>query len=227
MTSSSMSETATYPVIRPARSRLASLSRLRRWMYASRVRGSTTRPYGKRSAVGFTPMGLRRLCRRMLLELGFDVRPRHRADDLIDDAPALEEEQRRNRAHIEARPGLDVRVDVQLGDLHLALILGRELIQNRRDYAARSAPGRPKVDNRQAVVLLDFLLEIVVRDGNDVRHGTPLCVGYSVVRHDDSVHAMDLDTDARPAVSVPCSLITWKRLPLGPQARRLPTSASP
>ena len=46
--SSSGSQTATYPEIRAARSRLASVRRLRRWTYARRVRGRSTRLYGNR-----------------------------------------------------------------------------------------------------------------------------------------------------------------------------------
>src|ERR1051326_8730252 len=109
----------------------------------------------------------------VLLELRFDVGLRYRANDLIDHLSALEEQQRRNRPHVEPRTGLDVRVDVQFCHFHLPRILGRELIQNWRDHPTRTAPGRPEVDDRETVVLLDLLLEIRVGDCNNVRHGTP------------------------------------------------------
>ena len=66
----------------------------------------------------------------MLLELGLDHLLWNRADDLIDHFAVLEEEQHRNRADVEAGRRLDVGVDVHLRDFHLALVLGRQLIED-------------------------------------------------------------------------------------------------
>src|SRR4051794_8354013 len=64
---------------------------------------------------------------RVLLELRLDHGLRHRADDLIDDLAVLEEQQHRNRADIETRSRLDVRVHIHLRDLDPSLVLYREL----------------------------------------------------------------------------------------------------
>src|SRR3954452_10560485 len=99
------------------------------------------------------------LLRRVLLELRFDVRLGNRTDDLIDDLAALEEQERWNRTNVESRPRLDVGVDVQLRDLHFPFVLRRQLLEDRRDYAARTAPGRPEVHDGKPIVLLDLVLE--------------------------------------------------------------------
>src|SRR5689334_14499536 len=107
---------------------------------------------------------------RVLLELGLDARLRMRADDLVDDLSALEEQEHRDRADVEARGRLAVRIDVELRDLHLPRIFLRELVERRRDLAARSAPGGPEVHHDQPVLLLDFSLEVRVRNLRRLRH---------------------------------------------------------
>src|SRR6478672_4542911 len=82
---------------------------------------------------------------RVLLELLRQRRLAHEADHLIDELAVLEEENCRNRPDVELRRGLDVHVDIDLGDLGLALILDGQLVQHRRDHAARGAPGGPEV----------------------------------------------------------------------------------
>src|SRR6185503_4189404 len=56
-----------------------------------------------RSAQRPTPNAHRPSLRGMLLQLRFDRGARHRADDLIHDLAALEEQHRRDGAHVEAR----------------------------------------------------------------------------------------------------------------------------
>src|SRR4029078_13742602 len=97
-------------------------------MWRSRVRGSSTRRYGKRRAAGVTIITPPRSGRRrVLVQLALDHRSLNRADDLIDDATVLEEQERRNRSHVQARARLDVRIDVQLCHFHFARVLGPEL----------------------------------------------------------------------------------------------------
>src|SRR5690242_19211171 len=219
---SSGSQIATYPDTRAERSRFASVSRLRRWMYASRVRGSSTRACGyrrpatwwciamregkekrpgadmsaqafqiprsaTRGTLGTLDSALRKRAlraaldalrsalsaprrRRMLFELRLDHRLRHRPDDLIHDFPILEKEQHRNRSDIEPRRRFDVRVDVHLRDFDSSLELDGELIEDRRDDATGAAPRGPEIDDSEAVVLLDLLLEGRVGDRHGVGH---------------------------------------------------------
>src|SRR5204863_2572129 len=65
-----------------------------------------------------------------------DLRLRHRPDDLIGDLPVLEQEQGRDAHYPILLGNVLVRVDVQLADLELALVLRRELIDERRNRPA-------------------------------------------------------------------------------------------
>src|SRR5688500_4612609 len=98
----------------------------------------------------------------VLLELGLQRRLLHGADHLVDELAVLEEQDRRNRPHVEARRRLDVAVDIELRDLRFPRVLGRELVDDRRDHAAGAAPGRPEVNDREPGVLLDLRLEIPI-----------------------------------------------------------------
>src|SRR3954467_10447280 len=108
--------------------------------------------------------------RGVLLELGLDHLLRDGPDDLIDDLATLEEEQHRDRTAVEAGRRLDVGVDIHLGDLHSPLVLDRKLVEDRSDDAAGATPGRPEVDDGQAVMLLDLLTERRVGDRHSVLH---------------------------------------------------------
>src|SRR5262245_24819700 len=88
-----------------------------------------------------------------------DLRLGDRAYDLIDDLATLEEEQGRDRAHLEARRQAGVLVDVDLGDRHAARVLLRELVQGRRDRLARAAPLRPEVHYDRPLLLGQRLVE--------------------------------------------------------------------
>src|SRR5687768_18509775 len=91
-----------------------------------------------------SPIVYRLRLRSVLLQLGLDVRLWYRANDLVDHLAILEEQQQRDRAHVEACRGLDVGVHVELRDFHLALIVCRELVEDWRDHPARTTPGRPE-----------------------------------------------------------------------------------
>src|SRR3954463_12555552 len=91
------------------------------------------------SAGRASPPGPRLRSCGVLLQLLLDVHLRDGAHDLVDDLAVLEEQQHRDGPDVEARRGLDVRVHIELGDLHLARVFHRDLVENGRDHAARSA----------------------------------------------------------------------------------------
>ena len=68
------------------------------------------------------------------------------------------------------RGGLLVVVDVELDDLQRLAALAGDLLEHRRDHAARPAPGRPEVDEHRRVGLEDLGLEAVVGDFVDGGH---------------------------------------------------------
>src|SRR5690348_5826279 len=82
---------------------------------------------------------------QVLLDLGFELAARHRADELADDPAALEDQERRNRRHAVLLRDDLVVVDVHLGHLELALVLVGERIDGGRDLLAGAAPDRPKI----------------------------------------------------------------------------------
>ena len=99
----------------------------------------------------------------VVCELLLDARLGQRADDLVDGLAVLEQDHRRDRHHPELRGGLLVVVDVELDDAHV-VTLGVDLLEQRADHAARSAPGGPEVDQRRRIGLDDVGLEAVVGD---------------------------------------------------------------
>jgi hypothetical protein len=66
--------------------------------------------------------------------------------------------------------GALIVVDVELGHLDLAGVVGRQLLDNRGDHAAGGTPRCPEVDHRQAGLLLDFRGEGLVLHFDCVRH---------------------------------------------------------
>src|SRR5215212_1223089 len=82
------------------------------------------------------------------------------SDHLIHELSVFEKQDRRNRANVELRRRLDVRIHVHLRDLRLALVLGGELIENGSNHAAGRAPGRPEIHHGKPLVILDLGLEI-------------------------------------------------------------------
>src|SRR5436305_6048371 len=70
---------------------------------------------------------------------------RHRADDGPLLHAVLEEDEERNAHGAVLHGRALVLVDVELADADVAALRG-ELIEHRRDHAARTAPRRPEVD---------------------------------------------------------------------------------
>src|SRR5205085_3308336 len=93
-----------------------------------------------------------------LLEQIDDHVLRNRADHLTDRDPVFEEEQRRNGAHLVLGRGGGVGVDVDLGELDLALVLVGELLDDGADGSARGAPRGPEVDQGWGLRAQDLAL---------------------------------------------------------------------
>jgi hypothetical protein len=85
------------------------------------------------------------------------------AHDLLDDLAAGK--------HVHGGDGHDpvtlgdrgVLVDVELDHIDLVRVLGRDLLKDRGDHAARAAPFGPVIDDDRLVALQDFSLEGLVR----------------------------------------------------------------
>src|SRR5262245_20886412 len=86
------------------------------------------------------------------LQLGLDAPLRHRADDFLRDRPVLEEDHGRDREHLVLGRCLLVLVDVEADELQV-LALGVDLLEDRVDDAAGTAPGSSEVDEHRAVGL--------------------------------------------------------------------------
>src|SRR3989441_897443 len=100
--------------------------------------------------------------------------PRHRADHLVDELPVLEEQEGGDPHHAVFLELLLVLVAIDLREQDLARVLPREVVDHRGDRVARAAPLRPEVHD-DVLVLLDDLLEVVVRDVDRlVEDGGPL-----------------------------------------------------
>src|SRR5205085_10332062 len=96
------------------------------------------------------------------------------ADERLARLAALEEDDARDREDVVARRRGRVLVDVQLRELDAARVLLGELLHDRMDSSARSAPRGPEVDDDRRRRAEDVLLE---RRVGDVLHGV------IVVRH--------------------------------------------
>src|SRR5215207_8714744 len=79
------------------------------------------------------------------LDLGLEPLLRHRALDALGDLAVAEEQERRDRHDLVLRRRLDVLVGVELDDLELGPLTG-DLLDDRADHPAWTAPGRPEVD---------------------------------------------------------------------------------
>src|SRR5438309_576369 len=101
--------------------------------------------------------------REMLLETRFEWALGHRADDLVDELAALEEQERRDPHDHELLRDPRVLVRVELHERHLPRIGLRELVDHRGDCAARRAPLGPEVDD-DVGMFLDHLVEVGIGD---------------------------------------------------------------
>src|SRR5688572_10465504 len=102
----------------------------------------------------------------VFLDLPLEHRSRHSADHGIDVPAVLEEEDGRNGADVVAHRGLLIGVDVELRHGYAARVFAGELLQDRRDHAARAAPRCPEVHDGQALPALDLGGECRIRYGD-------------------------------------------------------------
>src|SRR5215208_3611264 len=109
------------------------------------------------------------------LDLGLEPLLGHRALDALGDLAVAEEQERRDRHDLVLRRRLDVLVGVELDDLELGPLTG-DLLDDRADHAAWTAPGRPEVDQDGLVRLDDLCLEVGVGDLVDAGHFAPFRV---------------------------------------------------
>ena len=87
----------------------------------------------------------------MRLQLGNQLFLGHKADDPLHGLAVLKEDQGRDAHHAVPHGRFIVVIDVELGDLELPVVLGRDLFQRRGDHLAGTAPHGPKVhDGRQS-----------------------------------------------------------------------------
>src|SRR5215470_12129858 len=105
----------------------------------------------------------------MLLDLGFELRARHRAHELTDDAATLEDQEGRDRPHAVLLRDDLVVIDVHLRDLEAALVLVGEGVDRRCDLLAGATPDGPKIDERGNVRLEDLGFEVLIGELLDVR----------------------------------------------------------
>src|SRR5215204_3770690 len=97
--------------------------------------------------------------------------PAARADNALDLAAAVEEDERGDALDAEALRHLGVLVHVELEETHAPRVLLRQLLEGRRKCAARRAPLRPEVQHHRHVRPRHFLLEArVINRRNILAH---------------------------------------------------------
>src|SRR4051794_21711923 len=84
------------------------------------------------------------------------------AEQAIDRLPVFEENERGDRHDTEFLRGNLLFVDVDLDDLDGLIAFFGEIVEDRSDCAAGTAPGSPEIDQHQLVGLYDFALELGV-----------------------------------------------------------------
>src|SRR5699024_1508556 len=103
-------------------------------------------------------------------EVSEDRLLRLRADDGLDHLTAGVDVHRRDGDHVVGGGRLRVGVHVELADLELLSVLGRDLLQDRGDLAARAAPVGPEVYEHRLVGLEHIGAEGGVAGGGDGGH---------------------------------------------------------
>src|SRR6185503_5825896 len=103
------------------------------------------------------------------IQEGRELRLRHGADLLRFDRAVFEEDEGGNPANAEFGRRLGVLVDVELRNLDLVAVFGRDFIQDGGDHLAGTAPLCPEIEKDGFVGLQDVLGERGIRGMHDVR----------------------------------------------------------
>src|SRR4051812_19090189 len=97
------------------------------------------------------------------------------ADHALHRLTVLEDDERGDAHDVEPPGDVRVVVDVQLGDLELAGLLVGDLVEDRGDHLARTAPLGPEVDEHRLARAGDLLVEGGIGEGGG--HGDLLGAG--------------------------------------------------
>src|SRR4029077_19651603 len=103
--------------------------------------------------------------REVALNGFLDLVARDRADDLLGDLPALEDEQGWDAADVELSGGVGIFVDVQFHDFNFSRVGGGHLGHGGSQHQAWPAPLRPEIHHHGLSLagLDDFRLKSAVR----------------------------------------------------------------
>src|SRR5258706_7064334 len=93
----------------------------------------------------------------------FDFRLGVNAYQLVNDFSAFKEKETRNSGNPASSGYLCIVIRVQFPHFDFAVIFLGEFVHQRRQHAARAAPGRPKIDQNGLVGLYDFRIKTSIR----------------------------------------------------------------
>src|SRR5579859_5021296 len=117
-------------------------------MFARAVYRAAVRPAGPEPmmmTLRVSKLTLRVSKLEMLLDDLLEVFLRRQADDLIDDFPLLEQQDRWDASNLKFECGVRIVVHVQLANRQLAGVVGRQRLDRRRQPLARTAPFGPEI----------------------------------------------------------------------------------
>ena len=104
-------------------------------------------------------------CQRALVQraarTSLRARPGHGADDLVHQLSALEEQDRGDRAHVELASPSSGWCRRRAWPPSPCRVVGRQLLHDRRDHAARRAPRGPEIHHGEALMPLDLRRKVL------------------------------------------------------------------
>src|SRR6185503_2211244 len=90
------------------------------------------------------------------------------ANDLVHNFAAFEDQERWNGMDLVLQCEVLIVIHIHFPNANFSIVLGRELVENRSDRAARTAPLSPKVDQHRNRRLEDILVKIRFCNGKDI-----------------------------------------------------------
>ena len=76
--------------------------------------------------------------------------------------PAFKQHNCGDAHHAEAGCKLRLLVDIDLADIHFAAVFLGQLVDDRREHAARAAPGRPEINQHGLLGCENLTLKIIL-----------------------------------------------------------------